>query len=229
MEYTDAHCHIFAAPRNDAIRAQVCNATNESDWEKIVAIADERTRACIGIHPWHIHTATDGWDDRMRKILGANPHIMVGEIGIDKHHPNIETQMEFFTRQMEIAIEFDRPMHLHVVGAWDKILHILKANDKSPLPPIIAHGFNGNTNILVRVAAESNIYFSYKIQNGRIIGEIETAPLDKILAESDCDAPDKQFEILQNTTREIAKILGRPENEINEQINKNFQRAMNYV
>ena len=226
MKYTDAHCHILTTPC-DTIAGQICNATDEADWQKLIEIANTRTHVCIGIHPWHISSASDGWERRMREILGANPHIMVGEIGIDKYHPNIERQIEFFTRQIEIATEFNRPAHLHIVGAWDKALHILKG--RKSLPPIVAHAFGGNDEIMVRLTAEHDVYFSYKMQNGRINNTIKNAPTDKILIESDCDAPTTQPQILANTTREIAKILGRSVAEINAQINTNFQRVINYV
>ena len=125
MKYTDAHCHIFTAPTNEIV-GQICNATTVDNWAELCRIADNRTRVCIGIHPWHIDSAPADWTDRMRKILGSNPQIMVGEIGIDKYHPNIDKQIELFTTQLEMAAELGRPAHLHIVGAWDKLLHILE-------------------------------------------------------------------------------------------------------
>ena len=226
MKYTDAHCHIFTAPR-DNIAGQICNATGEADWQKLQEIANEQTRVCIGIHPWNILPASDDWEMHMRKIMRSNPRIMVGEIGLDKYHPDIERQIEFFTRQIEIAIEFNRSAHLHVVGAWDKVLHILKTRGAPPL--IVAHAFGGNDEIMARLTAEHNVYFSYKMQNGRINNTIKNAPTDKILIESDCDTPTTQPQILADTTQEIAKTLGRNSAETNAQINTNFQRVINYV
>lgn len=226
MKYTDAHCHIFAAPTDAKIAGQICNATTAADWEKLIQIANDRTHVCIGIHPWHIDGAPVGWDTRMREILTLNPQVMVGEIGIDKFHPNIEMQIELFTRQIEIAIEFGRPAHLHCVGAWDKVLRILKAH--RPRIPIIAHAFGGNAEIMAALA-EYNVYFSYKMQNGRISDTAQDAPADKILVESDCDAPENQLRALADATREIAKLRWCDAAELNEQINKNFSGVINYV
>ncbi len=226
MKYTDAHCHIFTAPVDSAIAMQICNAATVTDWEKLTRIVDDRTHVCIGIHPWHIDSATPDWADCMREILLSNPQIMVGEIGIDKYHPNMERQIEFFTRQIEIAIEFNRPSHLHCVGAWDKVLHILKTH--RPHIPIVAHAFGGNAEIMTELS-KHNSYFSYGVRDGHINDTAKIVPLDKILVESDCDTPATQTEILATATREIAKLRGCDVRELNEQINKNFTGVINYA
>ncbi len=225
MKYTDAHCHIFSAPAGN-VAAQVCNATTTADWQKLVQIADDRTHVCIGIHPWYIDSAVPDWAEQMRKILSSNPHIMVGEIGIDKYHPNIDRQIEFFAYQIEIAIEMNRPAHIHCVGAWDKVLHILK--DHRPHIPIIAHAFSGNTAIMTALA-EYNTYFSYAMRDDHVADTAKIAPVDKILVESDCDTPTVQTECLANVTREIAKLRKCDAHELNEQINKNFTGVINYA
>lgn len=226
MKYTDAHCHIFTAPVDGAIIGQICNATTTADWEKLTRIADDRTRVCIGIHPWHIDSAPADWDTRMQKILSSNPQIMVGEIGIDKYRPNIDKQIEFFTQQIEIAIKMNRPAHLHCVGAWDKVLHILKG--RRPRAPIVAHAFGGNAEIMAELS-EYNTYFSYVARNGRINDTAGVATMGKILVESDSDTPATQTEILATTTREIAKLRECDVRELNEQINKNFTGVINYA
>lgn len=226
MKYTDAHCHIFTAPVDDAIIGQICNATTIADWEKLIPMANDRARVCIGIHPWHIDSAPADWDTHMRKILSSNPQIMVGEIGVDKYHPNIDKQIEIFTRQIEIAIEFGRPAHLHCVGAWDKVLHILKS--RRPSAPIVAHAFGGNAEIMAALS-EYNTFFSYGARNGRVNDTAAVAPLGQILVESDSDTPATQTEILAVATREIAKLRGCDVRELNEQINKNFSGVINYA
>ena len=225
MKYTDAHCHIFTAPA-DNVAAQVCNATTTADWQKLTPMADDRTRVCIGIHPWHIDSAVPDWAEQMRKILSSNPQIMVGEIGIDKYHPDIDRQIEFFAQQIEIAIEMNRPVQLHCVGAWDKVLHILKGH--RPHIPIIAHAFGGNAKIMLMLS-EYNTYFSYVARNGRINDTAGVAPLDQILVESDSDTSATQTEILTTATREIAKLRECDAHELNEQINKNFTGVINYA
>ena len=77
--------------------------------------------------------------------------------------------------------------------------------------------------------ANRDIYFSYKLRDSHISDTARTAPATKILVESDCDTCGPQLQILADTTREIAKMRGMPVAELNEQINQNFQRVINYV
>ena len=210
MKYTDAHCHIIDQSCDFNITARVCNATTEADWEKLVKIANNKIHVCIGIHPWYINTASTNWDNRMRKILLSNPDVMIGEIGLDKYHPDITTQINFFITQLEIAIELNRSIHLHVVGAWDKMLNILKKYNK--IPPIIAHGFNGNTDIMKRLVDKYDIYFSYsgkqfeKTTKNNILNCIMATPQNKLLLESDTNTHETELKLLQIAYNNVAQI-----------------------
>ena len=227
MNYTDAHCHIITdAPCPDILMGRICNATNQSEWDKISAISDDKQFACIGIHPWNIESVTSDWQSDLYDRLAQNPLLMVGEIGIDKYHNNITAQEEIFITQLKIASELNRPVHLHCVGAWDKVLHILKG--RRPRAPIVAHAFGGNAEIMAALS-EYNTYFSYVARNGRINDTAGVATMGKILVESDSDTPATQTEILTTATREIAKLRGCDAHELNEQINKNFIGVINYA
>jgi len=77
-----------------------------------------------------------------------------------------------------------RTVFVHCVGAWDKILHILKQYKQSP--KIVFHAFNGNDDILKHLLQNNNMYFSFG-KNALYDGfcRIEQIPIDKILIESD--------------------------------------------
>lgn len=63
-------------------------AVAEFEWSTVLSIATEKQSTIlvpgIGIHPWYVHEAHDGWDDRMIELLRANPAAIVGEIGLCK-------------------------------------------------------------------------------------------------------------------------------------------------
>ena len=86
---------------------------------------------------------------------------MVGEIGLDKNKPNMEQQIIIFQKQLDIAIELKRIVFIHCVGAWDKILYVLKQYKKSSIPTMIFHAFNGNDDIIKYLLKnyEKNLYF----------------------------------------------------------------------
>ncbi len=187
QKYFDAHCHLNNAdiPQNIAV---INNATKISEWARTVELATAHPRifGAIGVHPWYISDLPNDWDAQLRNLLIANPNIMVGEIGLDKYYPNMDIQSDIFSRQLEIAGELARGVHVHCVGAWDKLLHILKKH-KSKLPPfILFHRYSGNPTDIARLANEYNAYFSYCDVRSKTIAY---TPHDRILIETDSDNP----------------------------------------
>ena len=190
MKIIDAHTHIdYITPDSqvDVVEC-VCCATKESEWQKIVDLmkTDNRVYGAFGIHPWFIDEANDGFDTRLKQLLEKNSGCLIGEIGVDKYKPNIENQIDVFIKQFNIAIELKRNVCLHCVGAWDKILHILKQYKNKELPKIIVHNFNENEKILTQLLRWENVYFS--LSKNAVYGKncrIEQIPSNRILIETD--------------------------------------------
>lgn len=212
------------------LAGQIRNATKQSEWDKISTVSDDKQFACIGIHPWHIASATPDWQSDLYNRLKQNPLLMVGEIGIDKYHDNIINQEEIFIAQLKIAFELNRPVHLHCVGAWDKILHIFKMLNKSMPPIIVAHSFNGNPSIIQQLANQYNLYFSYSVpQDAKTTARIIETPISRLLVESDAYDTESEMESIEMATNAIANILGQEIDIITEHIYQNFQKVTSYV
>ena len=231
MNYTDAHCHIITdAPCPDILMGRICNATNQSEWDKISTISDDKQFACIGVHPWNAENVTPDWQSDLYNRLAQNPLLMVGEIGIDKYHDNITAQEEIFIAQLKIASELNRPVHLHCVGAWDKILHIFKVLHKSMPPTIVAHSFNGDPGIIGQLANQYNVYFSYSVpKDAKATARITETPVSRLLVESDAYDTNSEIETIELATNTIAHILGQEVDAVTEQIYQNFQKVISYV
>lgn len=237
MKYTDAHCHILdSLTEYSAIGGRIVNATCESEWDKIAKISDAKRGVfgAIGIHPWQVESAGIDWDKRLMGVLKNNPSLMVGEIGLDKFKPNINRQQEIFIRQFEIAAEFKRVVHLHCVGAWERILYVFKTHFGVLPPAIIAHGFNGGADIVRAIAEKYNVFFSFSAKNletnnEKIRNRIRAVPLDRLLVESDADNLVDEVSNIVGVVEKVAKIIGQGKDEIYAQVYKNFQRVMRYV
>ena len=233
MNYTDAHCHLLPGTGPvDGIVGRICNAVRESEWAGFVENCADETFACIGIHPWYIGTVQADWQNRMVQILQAHPQVMVGEVGLDKHHDNMQMQISVLCDQLEIAARFRRPLHLHCVGAWDKILHILKERGRELPPAILAHGFNDNPDLIEKLADKYNMFFSYcvtDVDNAPLVARIAATPRDRLLMESDADNPGVQIQKLQETLHQIADMWCVAPDEACQVIYTNFQRITSYV
>ena len=225
MKIIDVHTHIgYITPdiQSDVIGC-VCCATNESDWGIIADLItqDNRIYGAFGVHPWFVNSVSDGFGVRLEKLLKSNPGYMIGEIGLDKYKPDMERQMDIFIKQFNIAIKLKRIVSLHCVGAWDKILHILKQYKQSELPVIIAHDFNGNKDIVDKLLQYKNIFFSF---GENVVYSrnscIEYISSDKILIETD----GKKDLILKDVVDRVAKI--KNESDIGNVIYDNTKRVL---
>ncbi len=226
QKYINAHCHINTPTDNKTgVVGAIYNSAKMSDWETIKAIAhtNNHAHACIGIHPWHINTATPDWEKQMEPILTQNPKFMVGEIGLDKNYPNMPMQIEFFCRQMEIAKKQNRTAHIHCVGAWDKILHLLGAN----APRMVMHAFNGTPEIIKSLARKYDVYFSFSpvildARRTRIHKSVMVAPENRILIESD----DMPMDVLPALAQCIANIRKTPNDKMTEILYNNTMQML---
>ena len=210
MKIIDAHSHIDFLTHNiqPDVVGTICCATEESNWNNLVDImdADKNVYAAFGVHPWFVSNIKNDFDISLEKLLGTNCKFMVGEIGLDKYKPDMDKQIEIFVKQFDVAVNLQRTVFLHCVGAWDKVLHILKQYNKLKLPIIVAHDFNGSDKILQNLIDNYNIMFSvHRVDKPCEIQRIEQIPSNQILVESDakdnvllCDVVNKITQIKQN-------------------------------
>lgn len=226
MKFIDAHTHIdYITPdlQKDVVGA-ICCATKESEWKKIIDLMNSNNTVygAFGVHPWFVDNVIDGLDDRLQQLLKNDSNYMVGEIGLDKNKPNMEKQIDLFIKQFELAIDLERVVSIHCVGAWDKMLYVLKQYKQSELPLIIVHGFNENEQILKQLLQYKNIYFS--LNKNAVYGKncrIDQIPNDNILIETD----GKSDVLLVDLCDAISQI--KNESNLSMIIYNNAQRLLN--
>ncbi len=234
MKYIDAHCHILSdAQMREAescgVAGFIVNATHPADWDAVVEIARrDNVYGAIGVHPWRVAELRDGWDGELINTLAENPGIMVGEIGLDKNRPDPELQESVFCRQLQIVSDLRRIAHVHCVGAWGKMMEILRAVE---LPPaMIFHAYSGAPE-LVRELVDMGAYFSFgaEICNEKHIRArkaVATVPISRIFVES--DAPDVTMpDTIPATVAEIAEIRGMDTEQLAEIIYNNTLGVVN--
>ncbi len=190
MKIIDSHTHIdyITCDLQPEVVGCVCCAVVESDWNNIVDLVkqDKRVYGAFGVHPWFVESLKDGFDIRLENLLKTDSDYMVGEIGLDKHKPNMEKQVEVFVAQLDVAVKLKRTVFLHCVGAWDKILHILKQYKQNELPMLVVHNFDENDTILKQLLKYENVFFS--ISKNVVYDRnyrIEQIPINRILIETD--------------------------------------------
>ncbi len=212
-KYIDAHCHLNSC----GAPIGIVNAARMADWDDVVALLPRPV--AIGIHPWYIDDLPGDWVQRLEHMLADNPDLMVGEIGLDRLHPDFAAQQEICAIQMEIAARYGRVAHVHVVRAWDVMLNILGKMRLLP-PMIVMHAFGANFEIARNLMRYDNIYYSFS-HAGPTAGVVSN---NRILIETD-GAADVD---LQRVVHDIANIRGMNPAQMAEIIYNNTMRIINH-
>ena len=231
-KYIDIHCHIKDISSKDTeqylssgIVGAICNATTEDEWAQIISASELPNNffsGAIGIHPWNIQETKPNWEERLIQKLQESTKLMVGEIGLDKQKANFDFQIEYFISQLRIAHILSRGAHIHCVGAWDKMLYILKENKKQNPPFIVFHSYTGGAGLIKQLQDKYNAYFSYSPRTIKNISKkayesVLMTPADRLLLESDSD---KITDVIQIATQ-ICEIKKEDKEKLIDTIYKN--------
>ncbi len=100
--------------------------------------------ATAGVHPHHAGDYTDESDALIRELVEDKKVVAVGECGLDynRNYSPHPAQREVFEKQLQIAIEYQMPVFMHMRDAYDEFAAILK-DYRSDLTDVVAHCFTG--------------------------------------------------------------------------------------
>ena len=143
----------------------------------------------IGIHPWFII------EDRIESDLAvlesklSEPGCLaLGECGLDKRiEVAWELQQTVFERQLLLAEQYQKPVVIHCVAAFQELIAIKKRLKISV--PFLIHGFSKNEQIAKELAA-NGCYISfgkYLLRMPQLESVFKDMPDDKFFLETDTD------------------------------------------
>ncbi|MBF0484163.1 MAG: TatD family hydrolase [Candidatus Omnitrophica bacterium] len=209
------------------IQRLFCNGIKPNDWERVLNIAQNNKNIVpfFGVHPWNVDNLDKNWFSELKRYLMSMPS-GIGEIGLDKtqNAGDFETQKFVFKKQIELAIELNRPFIIHCVRAWGNLLDALKPYDLENHPFII-HCFLGPIEVADKLI-KSGAYLSASLKllsdkNQHSINEVfEKIPVEKILAETDYPYVPRSLETapysvhLKNLYLKLSKLKQIPEKEL---------------
>ncbi|MDP1831249.1 MAG: TatD family hydrolase [Geothrix sp.] len=142
----DAHSHLPDSHSAPSDHRRVVCGTCESDWEAILAHAasDDQVLPMLGLHPWFVTGASPEWAPRLESLLHSH-QTGVGECGLDfaRKETDQPSQEAAFRAQLRLAHALHRPVAMHVVRAWGRLLDILRTEGVPPAGAMV-HAYAGS-------------------------------------------------------------------------------------
>lgn len=179
----------------------------------------------LGIHPWHVNKTKLAW--ALKQIeTNINSIIAIGECGLDRAIDTpIEIQIIAFTKQIELAIKYKKPIIVHCVKAYSDFASIAK---KHPNVSFVLHGFAGNETILQQLLVFKNVYFSVgkylfnPQSNTSLI--LDKIPLNRLFLETDTTTY-----LISHIYEKAAQILVIEETVLKTKIFHNFENLFTAI
>lgn len=177
-----------------SVTRMIVTGTSVPGSQAALALADARPGilwATAGVHPHHASTCQPGSVDRLRELARAERVVAIGECGLDfdRNHSPRQVQLEWFERQVELAVELGMPLFVHERSAAEATVDIL-GRHRAVLPRTVVHCFTGD-----RTALDAYLELGVHIgitgwicdeRRGTHLQElVRDVPEDRLMVESD--------------------------------------------
>jgi len=177
----------------------------------------------IGIHPWN---AQESVLPLVEAAAAQQNCMAIGECGLDQRPAilkdnNLKKQEPVFLAQAHLAEQYQKPLIIHCVKCFDRMLHFKKSI--SPTVPWIIHGFGKNI-VLAEQLITAGFYLSFGaalFQNQTYKKTFKSLPIDHIFFETD----DQKTYDIKAIYRQAAGLLDMDIEVLQNQIFRNFQKV----
>ena len=193
----------------------------------------EKMYCAIGVHPDDYDKLNEEFLEWIKKEAMINTKV----VAIDYYYPepSKEVQLKWFKRQLELAIEVNKPVIIHSRDACADTINILKEGNAKQIGGVI-HCYS-YTKESVKAFYDMNFYFGIggvlTFKNGKkLVEAVEVIPLDRIVLETDCPylapVPNRgkrnDSSNIQYVVEKLAEIKGKTAQEIIDITNENARR-----
>jgi len=218
---------------------------------EIAANTQEGVYATVGLHPVYVNKSHDKEEGEVfdrhfyENLLQSDKVLAIGECGLDFFHLNdtplseeekehyIKKQRRAFGAQIELALEFDKPLMIHCRDAYKETIQILLSYQ-------LEHGqkLQGNFHFFAGTKAEAtkildmgfNVSFTGVITFAKDYEElVRHIPLDRMMSETDCPyvtptpyrGERNEPVYVSEVVKKIAEIKGEDLEKVSKQLVKN--------
>ena len=137
----DSHAHTTDA-HFDTDRQEVLNRAFSSGlkyilevgcepplWDKVSELSkQDKIYSMFGLHPQDADKFNEELFNKLKSLLNNKKCVAVGEIGLDYHYEGYDKQLqkELFVKQINLALEINKPICVHCRDAYDDMVEIFK-------------------------------------------------------------------------------------------------------
>lgn len=166
----------------------------------------------VGVHPWHASAASID-------VEAMRSATLIGEIGLDfACDVDRVAQERLFREQLSIAQQWQKPVVLHCVRAFEPMMKIL---GEYRLAAVIFHGFIGSRQQVERAVARG-YYLSFgeaSLRSPRTVEAMKSVPIENLFAETD-----ESDVAIESIYQRIAHERGISTEELQERIEENYNK-----
>lgn len=140
-----------------------------------------------GIHPWYIDEQREEEHfSIIEKRLQLPNCLALGECGLDKRiEISLPVQAGIFEKQLLLAKQYQKPVILHLVAAYQEVIDIYKRIQ--PGLPMVVHGFSKNMQVAKQLL-DNGFYLSfgkYLLRNPELSKVFMQVPDERFFLETD--------------------------------------------
>lgn len=200
----DTHCHLDSLTASSLdeiitrslavnIKSMITIAVSPGNLKKVRDLVQYHPMiyGTQGVHPHDADKFTQDTEDEIRESMGLDKMLAVGEIGLDYHyeHSARTTQCKVFEKQLQLAVDLNKPVVIHTRDADDDTKAILSNFSKDLKKRGVIHSFTSGMDLAHYCLDEgfslgfNGICTFNKAENVREI--IRYTPMTQILLETD--------------------------------------------
>lgn len=202
--WIDTHAHLYAKAFNHDREAMLANAISKGverfllpnvDSDSIQGMLDleaahpGRCYAMMGLHPCSVKADFKTELAIVKEWLDKRDFLAIGEIGIDLYWDKtfFEEQKTAFARQVDWALELDKPVVIHARESLDVLIDLLEERNDKRLRGVF-HCFTGTVaqaNAIMDLGLYLGIGGVVTYKNGQVDETLSKISLDRVVLETD--------------------------------------------
>lgn len=240
----DTHAHIYAEEFDDDIDAVITRAKESGISSIILPNVDSESLPrmqnlainhpdfcypAIGLHPTSVKDNFEEELEIVHREIKKGGYIAVGEIGIDLYWDKsfLKQQIHAFQNQIQLAIEHDLPVIIHVRDSFEETIAAMEPFRKSGLSGVF-HSFTGSVQQAEKMLEFNNFYLGINgivtFKNSGLCDTLKNININKILLETDAPyltpvpyrGKRNESGYVRYVAQKLSEIYELPVSEINE-------------